>query len=219
MTEIHRLKTGRALVTIDGKTRLVGAIDESDEKLVERFHQATRRVAPPSEPIIQAVKSFAHNPEDTLLKQARRAKLREIANEITAARDRGFGETDKYTPTKGLELGRFLDMILLYLLKELKDDDVVWVRNWWTGHQERLEVKTVIDSFRNLFPLRQSLLAHEQQWRDEVETIFNDTKITDEEKIKTIESLVIPKHLGLEEQDGAHVVARKLKRQRNTDGR
>jgi hypothetical protein len=161
------------------------------------------------------VRGLTNEETDDQLKRSRRAKLREIAAEVTAARDRGFAETDKYTPAKGLELGRFLDLVMLYLLRELKDEDEVWARNWWTGHQERVKVKTLIDSLRDGFKLRQALREHEQERREEVEAIFADGGKSVDERRDQIAALVVPKHLGLAETDSASQVEQKLKKHKS----
>src|SRR5262249_55833261 len=125
-------------------------------------------------------------------------------------RDRGFAETDKYTPAKGLELARFVDLLFLYLLGELKDDDEILARNWWTGHQEKVKVSTIVQSIRDGFRLRQSLRAHEQDQREEVEQIFNDNTKSIEESIHAIEQKEVKPNLDLDEHSTREEVEQKL---------
>jgi hypothetical protein len=111
-----------------------------------------------------------------------------------------------------LELGRFVDVVLLYVTNELKANDEIWARNWSTGHQEKVKVKTIIDSLRNGFHLRQALREHEQERREEVEALFNEAGKSDDERQQAIEAMTVPKHLDLDEADTLTNVTGKLKR-------
>src|SRR5262245_11584439 len=108
MNRLRRLQNGKALLQLGERARVisVGDLDmpagvEFDdlgpslrEELMGRFQTPPPRREP------QLTEADA----DEEMKRVRRKKLREIAGEITAVRDRGFAELDQFIPSKGLEL-------------------------------------------------------------------------------------------------------------------
>jgi len=151
------------------------------------------------------------NEEEALerLEALRRAKLREIADQITFARDRGFAEEDKYIAAKGLELARQVDVVYMIHAGLLKDDDVIWARNWWTGNQERITIAAWKKAMEDVFWLRQSLREREQEHRNEVQAVFDDGAKTVAQKTDEIEQIEVPPLLGLPETSVKTMLAAK----------
>ena len=216
--KLRRVGADKAVVMIEGRGARIVDISglnifptdpldlEVERELTNRFENW--RLKPKPQPQIRTAAA------DEELKTVRREKLRKIAEEITRARDRGFAETDKYIPSKGLELARQLDVAVLYMIGELNDENEIWARNWWTGHQEKITVRAWLTAMREIFHLRQTLRQHEQEARDDVEMIFNDESKSIDQRIAEIDALVIEPHLGLPEQASAQEIKQKLEAKR-----
>ena len=236
-----KLPGDKALVCVNDEIRVVdiSGLDIADDisndysqelqrELMWRFDN-TQPKRKPEPPALAA--------EDQL-KIARRKKLRENAAEITKARDRGFAESDKYVPSKGLELARQTDAMFVFFCRQINalkkeiqfisgkgqellyedPDDKLWMRDWWEGDQDYVSFDTWAKSMSEAYKLRQLLRQLEQEGREQIAAIFKDESKSIDQRIKEIEAIEIEPNLGLKEHTDITEVREHLKSKRASRG-
>ena len=195
---VTKINDRRALVTIDGVTRLLdmSAIPEGDEEKVrEKFLRALQKPEP---------MTFAAVSKST---QARREKMIKIGQESVNSRNRVFPNLPHVPASRK---NQAYDGLLALLIRgRITESNRIIARNLKTGEYDEMTVGQLLDELGDMYLLQLQLRQHDRSYRERVNAIFRDETIPEEEKARLIDAVHVPEFLDVDEQSKTEVVRRK----------
>ena len=194
---VTKLNDVRALITLDGITRLVDVSDisvDDEEKIRERFARALER----PEPMTLAAVSPAV--------KARREKMIRIGEESVNSRNRVFPNMPHVQASRKNQA--YDGLIALLLRGRIRQTDEIIVRHLKTGEYDKMTVGDLLDEIGDMYLLQLELRKHDQNYRDKVNAIFSDSNLPNDEKARQIEALEVPEFLDVDEQSKQAVMRR-----------
>jgi hypothetical protein len=142
--------------------------------------------------------------------QNRREKMISIGQASVASRNRVFTELPHVPASRKNQ--SYDGLLALLYRKRIKETDKVLVRHLKTGEYEQMTVGKLLDEVGDMFLLQLELRKHDQGYRNQINKIFNDTALSEEEKAAQIDAMEVPEFLDVDEKSKDKIV-------RKSDGR
>jgi hypothetical protein len=139
--------------------------------------------------------------------QARREKMIAIGQASVASRNRVFTELPHIPASRKNQ--SYDGLLALLYRKRIKETDKVLVRHLKTGEYEQMTVGKLLDEVGDMFLLQLELRKHDQGYRNQVNKIFNDAALSEEEKAAQIDAMEVPEFLDVDEKSKDKVLMRK----------
>ena len=142
--------------------------------------------------------------------EKRREKMRAIGEQSVASRNRVFPELPHIPASRKNQA--YDGLLALLIRNRITQNDKILVRHLKTGEYEEMTVGQLLDEVGDMFLLQLELRKHDQGYRNQVNKIFNDPALSEEEKAAQIDALDVPEFLDVDEKSKDKIV-------RKTDGR
>jgi len=142
--------------------------------------------------------------------KSRREKMIAIGEQSVASRNRVFPELPHIPASRKNQA--YDGLLALFIRNRIKENDKILVRHLKTGEYEQMTVGQLLDEVGDMFLLQLELRKHDQSYRNQVNKIFNDQSLSEEEKAAQIDALEVPEFLDVDEKSKAKIV-------RKTNGR
>jgi hypothetical protein len=136
--------------------------------------------------------------------EKRREKMRAIGEQSVASRNRVFPELPHVPASRKNQA--YDGLIALLIRNRINENDKILVRHLKTGEYDEMTVGQILDEVGDMYLLQLELRRHDQGYRNQVNKIFNEPALSEEEKAAQIDALEVPEFLDVDEKSKDKIV-------------